>query len=104
MNTEQTAALLGEAERRGLPATNCSRWPSTTSPNPGWYPSPAGRATLAGRLRHWAWTTGHAARPWTSRSASRDRAAGAAPSAAPSPYHAKRQYQHDHDDQHPQPC
>jgi len=26
MNTEQTAALLGEAERRGLPATNCSRW------------------------------------------------------------------------------
>ena len=51
MNTEQTAALLGEAERHGLPATNCSRWPSTTGPNPGWYPSPAGRATLAGRLR-----------------------------------------------------
>jgi len=51
MNNEQTAALLREAERRGLPATNCSRWPSTNGPNPGWYPSPAGRATLAGRLR-----------------------------------------------------
>jgi hypothetical protein len=63
MNTEQTAALLGEAERHGLPATNCSRWPSTTGPNPGWYPSPGGRATLAGRLRRWAWTTGPTATP-----------------------------------------
>jgi hypothetical protein len=36
MNLEQTAALLGEAEPRGLPATNCPRWPSTNGPNPGW--------------------------------------------------------------------
>jgi hypothetical protein len=42
----------------------------------------------------------HAARPsaWFSRSASRDRAAGAAPSAATTPHHAKRQHNHDHDD------
>ena len=43
--------MLREAERRRLPATNCSRWPSTTGPNPGWYSSPPGRATLCGRLR-----------------------------------------------------
>jgi hypothetical protein len=96
MNTEQTAALLREAERRGLSATNCSRWPSGDT-HPGCVPTGCAR---------WPGPTGHAARPsaWSSRSVSRDRAAGAAPSAAPSPHHAKHQHQHDHDDQHPQPC
>ena len=75
-------------------------------PQPGWYPRPPGRATLGGRLRPLAW----ARRPRrqaparSSRSARRDRAAGAAPLAAPTPHHAKHQYKHDHDDQHPQPC
>jgi hypothetical protein len=32
--------LLGQ--RHGLPATNRSRWPSTTGPNPGCLPAPAG--------------------------------------------------------------
>ena len=51
MNTEQTAALLREAERRGLSVTNCSRWPSTTGTIPRLVPDPPGLATLAGRLR-----------------------------------------------------
>jgi hypothetical protein len=75
-------------------------------------PTPAGtRARRAGQrwlvgCARWAWTTGPTTRPsaWSSRSASRDRAAGGALSAAPSPHDAKHQHQHDHDDQHPQPC
>ena len=39
-NTHQTA--LREAERRGLPTTNCSRWPSDPGPNPGCVPAPGG--------------------------------------------------------------
>jgi hypothetical protein len=63
--------------------------------NAGWSAAPAGPGP-----------TGHAAKPsaCSSRSASRDRAAGAAPSAAATPHHAKQQHKHDHDDQHPQPC
>jgi hypothetical protein len=51
--------------------------------------------------------TAHAAKPsaWSSRSASRDRAGGAAPSAATTgPHPTKQQHKHDDDDQHPQPC
>jgi len=61
------------------------------------------------RVRAWKTepgSTGHASKPSarSSRSANRDRADGAAPSAATTPHHAKHQHKHDHDDQHPQPC
>jgi Integrase core domain len=76
----------------GFPAMDCSRWPSTTGPNPGcgheldgpgiagWSAAPAGLDPIGNA----------ATRPSTrsSRSAGRDRAAGAVPSAAPSPHHA----------------
>ena len=55
MNTEQTAALLREAERRGLPATNCSRWPSGNGPNPGG-PEPGGPGNAGGSAAPLAWT------------------------------------------------
>ena len=56
MNTEQTAALLREAERRGLSVTNCSRWPSTNGPTPaGTRARRAGQRWLVGCAR-WAWT------------------------------------------------
>jgi hypothetical protein len=62
--------LLGQ--RHGLPATNRSRWPSTTGPNPGCLPAPAG----PGNTR-WSAAptgprpTGHTAKPsaWSSSSA-----------------------------------
>jgi hypothetical protein len=102
-----TAALLREAERRGLPnellAVAERRWPQ---PRLRIRARRAGQRGVVGCAR-WAWTHGHAARPsaWSSRSASRDRAGGAAPSAATTgPHHAKQQHSNDHDDQHPQPC
>jgi hypothetical protein len=91
-----------------FPATNCSPWPRGDGPNPSWHPSPARpgnagwSAAPAGPGR-----TAHAAKPsaCSSRSANRDRAAGAAPSAATTgPHPTKQQHKHDHDDQHPQPC
>jgi hypothetical protein len=90
-----------------FPAKNCSRWPSTTGPNPGCTPEPGGPSNAGWSAAPAGYgPTGHAARPsaWSSSCVGRDRAAGAAPSAAPTPHHAKHQHQHDHDDQHPQPC
>ena len=74
-----TAALPREAERCGLPATNCSRWPGNTGPNPDCVPEPAGPGNTGGRLRLLGLEPSApppGRRPGPSRSANRDRAAG----------------------------
>jgi hypothetical protein len=105
-DTQTTISIMHEAERRGFPTKNCSRWPRTTGPNPGCTPEPGGPSNAGWSAAPAGYgPTGHAARPsaWSSSCVGRDRAAGVAPSAAPSPHHAQHQHQHDHDDQHPQP-
>ncbi len=91
---------------RGCSMTNHGfRAPQTLAPTPAAHPSPAGRATLGGRLRPLAWTRPRRqAVGLVQQERRRDRAAGAAPSAAAPPHHAKHHHSNDHDDQHPQPC
>jgi hypothetical protein len=72
-DTQTTIAIIGEAERRGLSSNELFAVALSTGPNPpAAYPSPAGRATRADRLRPLGLEpTGHAAKPsaWSSRSA-----------------------------------